>query len=116
MKTLLITAAFLSAVTFSLGTKSSYSAADFSKTSAYLQDTTPKRSTGQNKVSMQQGQYKDIKTGKPLALSYSQMSGMMYNGATGKPIDFYINAATGDTISGYGYVVNNYLLMQPDSS
>jgi len=65
---------------------------------------------------MQQGQYRDIRTGRPLTLNYNQQSRSMYNTATGKPVDFYINVSTGDTISGNGYIVNNYLQMQPDSS
>lgn len=107
MKTLLITAAFLSAVTsFNLSSYSPYFPLNKSSSSlAYFQDTSKR----------QQGQYKDIRTGKPLNLNYNQQSRTLVNTATGKPVDFYINS-TGDTVSSYGYVVNGYLQMQPDSS
>jgi hypothetical protein len=108
MKTLLFTAAFIGVVSFvNLSNGPVHLPAIKAKAIVCFQDTTPRNSA-------QQGQYRDLKTGQPLNLNYNQQRRMMYNGATGKPVDFYINGT--DTISGSGYIVNNYLMMQPDSS
>jgi len=105
---LIITTAFLSALAAS--NLSKYSPPHISKAIVCFQDTVPK-----NKQNMQQGQYRDIRTGQPLSLNYDRQRRTLTNSATGKPVDFYINGM-GDTVSSYGYIVNNYLMMQPDSS
>lgn len=110
MKTVLLATAFLSAVAFISPSK--FSTANHPAPITCFQDSTAKN----RQSNMQQQQYRDIRTGRPLTLNYNQQSRMMMNTTTGQPVDFYINASTGDTISGYGYVVNNYLMMQPDSS
>lgn len=63
----------------------------------------------------QQPGFLDITTGKPIDLQYSAREKMMYDKATNKPVDFFINGR-GDTIASKGfYVVNNYLTRENDS-
>lgn len=54
--------------------------------------------------------YKNVISGELLELTYDPSSGCMYNKVTGKNVDFFINASTGDTVAGKGfYIVNLYL-------
>ena len=66
-------------------------------------DTNPDNSTGR------QPQYTDIRTGQPLEYRFDSASHSILDPRSGKPIDFFVNSATGDTLTGSGYIVNNYL-------
>lgn len=55
--------------------------------------------------------YIDPNTGAPVDLYYNAHEKMTYNKENDKPVDFYVNTNTGDTIYGKGrFVVNGYLI------
>src|SRR5690349_25174378 len=55
-------------------------------------------------------QYRDIRTGQIQNLYYDKQKNMLVDRFTGRPVGFYSNAITGDTISRFGsYKFNNYL-------
>ena len=57
--------------------------------------------------------YKDIRSGTPLSLRVDTVTGLVVNRETGRPVDFFVNAETGDTISAQGgYIVNNFLTLK----
>jgi len=80
--------------------------------SAFAQTTPHPQQPVQDRNTTQPGLYFDIKTGKPVDLRYDVPTTMMYERASGKPVNFFINGS-GDTISSKGfYVVNNYLSLK----
>lgn len=111
MKTTIFTAACLvAAFAFTVPAPSSFTLSTFKSRHCKIADTVPK-------TMAMQGRYKDITTGDPLYLVYDPQQKRVMNSRTNEPVDFYINTATGDTISGNGhYVVNNYLMKQPDNT
>jgi hypothetical protein len=93
--------------------------------SATAQDTTARRNNSGNnngnnnsnnsnssmQSRQQQYKYRDIRTGQDINLRYDRNKRITYNSATNEPVDFYINATTGDTVYGRGqYIVNSYLM------
>ncbi len=75
------------------------------------QVTEKTKPTGQDKNSM--NMYKDIRSGSPLSLRVDDVTGMVVNKETGRPVDFFVNSTTGDTVAAQGgYIVNNFLMLQ----
>jgi hypothetical protein len=59
--------------------------------------------------------YVDPNTGAPVDLYYNAHEKMTYDRATDKPVQFYVNTNTGDTVYGRGrYVVNGYIIRGED--
>lgn len=59
--------------------------------------------------------YVDPHTGAPVDLYYNAHEKMTYNRETDKPVQFYVNTNTGDTVYGRGrYVVNGYIIRGED--
>ena len=78
---------------------------------AQTQDSTL---SGRNK---QQYRYIDINTGQPIKIRYDRTQRTTYDNQSNKPVDFYVNATTGDTLYGRGqYIVNGFLLNNPRGS
>ncbi len=72
-------------------------------------DNTPASTTSQR--------YIDPNTGAPVDLYYNAHEKMTYDRETDKPVDFYVNTNTGDTIYGRGrFVVNGYLIRTQDGT
>ena len=61
--------------------------------------------------------YVDPNTGAPVDLYYDTDKKVTYNRKNDKPVEFYVNTNTGDTVYGKGrYVVNGYLIREDDGS
>jgi hypothetical protein len=61
--------------------------------------------------------YVDLNTGAPVDLYYDADSRTTYNRDNDRPVEFYINTNTGDTVYGKGrFVVNGYLIREDDGS
>lgn len=61
------------------------------------------------------GRYVDLNTGKTVELEKDPESGVMINTATNKPVAFYVDTKTNDTINGKtGKVVNGHIRRQSD--
>ena len=76
---------------------------------AQVTEQTKPSGQGKNQLNM----YKDIRTGTPLSLRVDTVTGLVVNRETGRPVDFFVNAETGDTISAQGgYIVNNFLSLK----
>ena len=59
--------------------------------------------------------YIDPNTGAPVDLYYDAHEKMTYNRETEKPVQFYVNTNTGDTVYGRGrIVVNGYIIRGED--
>lgn len=55
--------------------------------------------------------YIDPNTGAPVDLYYNAQEKMTYNRENDKPVEFYVNTNSGDTVYGQGrYIVNGYLI------
>ena len=79
---------------------------------AQVTEQTKPSGQGKNQLNM----YKDIRTGTPLSLRVDTVTGLVVNRETGRPVDFFVNAETGDTISAQGgYIVNNFLMLKDSS-
>ena len=73
-----------------------------------------KRIEKENATSTSQ-RYVDPNTGAPVDLYYNAHEKMTYNRETDKPVQFYVNTNTGDTVYGRGrYVVNGYIIRGED--
>lgn len=61
--------------------------------------------------------YIDPNTGAPVDLYYNAHEKMTYNTETKKPVEFYVNTNTGDTVYGKGrFIVNGYIVRTEDGS
>ena len=68
-----------------------------------------------NATSTTSQRYVDPNTGAPVDLYYNAHEKMTYNRETDKPVQFYVNTNTGDTVYGRGrYVVNGYIIRGED--
>src|SRR5690349_15406643 len=57
----------------------------------------------------------DPKKGTPFDLYYNAQEKMTYNRETDKPVKFYVNTNTGDTVYGGGrYIVNGFVIRGDD--
>lgn len=61
--------------------------------------------------------YVDPNTGAPVDLYYNTSEKVTYNRENDKPVEFYVNTNTGDTVYGKGrFIVNGYLIREEDGS
>ena len=61
--------------------------------------------------------YIDPNTGAPVDLYYNAQEKMTYNRENDKPVKFYVNTNTGDTVYGKGrYIVNGYIIRGEDGT
>jgi hypothetical protein len=73
------------------------------------------RIANENEVATGSQRYIDPNTGAPVDLYYNAHEKMTYNRENDKPVKFYVNTNTGDTIYGNGrYVVNGYIIRGED--
>ena len=78
-------------------------------------DTTPRNAVVPRNFASEQ--YRDMRTGQVQSLYYDKQKNMLFDRSTGRPVSFYSNAITGDTLSRAGnYNTNNYLFVSPGSN
>ncbi|PWT97036.1 MAG: hypothetical protein C5B52_14530 [Bacteroidetes bacterium] len=81
------------------------------KASAQNDSTRNNSPNGNYSKNFQDSAFVDLTTGQTVNVRYDKAKKMSYNAETNRPINFYVNTATGDTIYGAGrYIINNYIM------